>query len=373
MISTGVLHITTARSWRGGEQQVLYLAIALAEEGIRQCIVAPPGSELANRARQAGITVMEVPILGEIDFLAVSRIRRIAREQGYRLLHAHTAKAHSLGLLARRKQSDLRLIVTRRVDFPARPNFLSRKKYQSRFVDRYIAISENVKRILVQDGISAERISVAYSGIDSAKFKKLPDSKYLAHEFGCQGYMILGNVAALVDHKDHRTLLEAVGVLEELTDRSDGPEKHWKLFIVGTGELEGYLKALCDELNLEERVIFTGFRKDIPAFLDLFDVFVMSSKEEGLGTAVLDAMAAGLPVVATAGGGIPEMVDHKKGGLLSPTQGPRKLAESLYYIMSRPGIRKRYGSYNRKRVRDFDFRNTAIQNLEVYKSVLGDE
>ena len=98
----------------------------------------------------------------------------------------------------------------------------------------------------------------------------------------------------------------------------------------------------------------------------------MSSKEEGLGTAVLDAMAAGLPVVSTAGGGIPEMIDHKKGGLLSPVRGPRNLAESLYYIMSRSGIRKRYGSYNRKRVKDFDFRNTALQNLDVYRLVLGE-
>lgn len=372
MISTGVLHITTAKSWRGGEQQVLYLAIALAEEGIQQCIVAPPGSELAARARQAGIQVEEVSILGELDFLASSRIRRIALEKGYGLLHAHTAKAHSIGLLARRNQDKLRLIVTRRVDFPARPNFLSRKKYKSPFVDRYIAISDNVKRILVQDGIQTDRISVAYSGIDSLRFKKLPDATYLRQEFQCEGYMILGNIAALVDHKDHRTLLEAVGILEELTDRSDGPEKHWKLFIVGAGSLEGFLRALCEELHLENRVIFTGFRKDIPAFLNLFDVFVMSSKEEGLGTAVLDAMAAGLPVVATSGGGIPEMVDQKKGGLLSPTQGPRMLAENLFYIMSKPGIRKRYGSYNRKRVKDFDFRNTALQNIKVYRSVLGE-
>ncbi|MBU43055.1 MAG: glycosyl transferase [Spirochaetaceae bacterium] len=372
MISTGVLHITTARSWRGGEQQVLYLALALSEQGIRQCIVAPPGSELSARARQAGLEVAEIPILGELDFLAVRRIRKLALERGYHLLHAHTAKAHSLGLLARKKSDKLKLIVSRRVDFPARQNFLSRKKYQSPYVDRYIAISRNVKRILVADGIDEDRISVAYSGIDSARFQKLPDCQYLRQEFRCEGHLILGNIAALVDHKDHRTLLEAVGVLQELTDRSDGPEKHWKLLIVGEGELEGYLKALCEELHLEDRVIFTGFRKDIPALLNLFDVFVMSSKEEGLGTAVLDAMAAGLPVVSTAGGGIPEMIDHKKGGLLSPVRGPRNLAESLYYIMSRSGIRKRYGSYNRKRVKDFDFRNTALQNLDVYRLVLGE-
>ena len=371
MIPTGVLHLTTARTWRGGEQQVLYLALALSAEGIRQCIVAPHGSELAQRARKEGLDVLELSILGEIDIFAASRIRKYALANDYRLLHAHTAKAHALGLLARKKSDQLRLIVSRRVDFPARPNFLSRMKYQSPFVDRYIAISHNVKKILVQDGISQERISVAYSGIDSLKFKKLPGSSYLRQEFGCEGHMVLGNVAALVDQKDHRTLLEAAGILEELTDRSEGPEHEWKLFIVGQGELETSLKSLCEELHLENRVIFTGFRQDIPAFLDLFDIFIMSSKEEGLGTAVLDAMAAGLPVVATAGGGIPEMIDHQKGGLLSPPRGPRMLAENIYRMMLKSGLRKRYGSYNRKRVKDFDYHNTAMQNLAVYESVLG--
>lgn len=370
MIPTGVLHLTTAKTWRGGEQQVLYLALALSEQGIRQCIVAPPGSELASRARKEGLEVHEITILGELDFLAVRRIRRLALSQDFRLIHAHTAKAHSLGLLARRKSPELKLIVSRRVDFPARQNFLSRKKYQSPFVDRYIAISHNVKRILVQDGIVPERISVAYSGIDSTKFKKLPDSDYLRNEFHCQNCMVLGNVAALVDHKDHRTLLEAAGILEELTDRSEGPEHDWKLIIVGQGELEDMLRALVEELHLENRVIFTGFRQDVAAFLDLFDVFIMSSKEEGLGTAVLDAMAAGLPVVATSGGGIPEMVDHQKGGLLSPPRGPRHLAENIYRMMLKSGLRKRYGSYNRKKVKAFDYRNTALQNLEVYKQVL---
>ncbi|MCB1166642.1 MAG: glycosyltransferase [Leptospiraceae bacterium] len=370
MINTGVLHLTSAKSWRGGEQQVLYLALALAEQGIRQCIVAPPGSQLAVRAREKGLDVWELRIRGEVDIFAARRIREFALQNGFGLLHAHTARAHSIGLLARRKSDKLRLIVSRRVDFPARPNFLSRMKYESPFVDRYIAISRNVARILVSDGIPADRISVAYSGIDSQRFKKLPSSQSLRTEFNLGDAMILGNVAALVDHKDHRTLLEAAGVLLELTERSSGPEKNWKLVIVGEGPLHGFLLSLVQDLDLEERVVFTGFRQDVPAFLDLFDLFIMSSKEEGLGTAVLDAMAAGLPVVATAGGGIPEMVDHKKGGLLSPVGGPRLLAENLYQMMSKSSLRQRYGRYNRRRVKDFDFRATAEQNLAVYQMVL---
>jgi glycosyltransferase involved in cell wall biosynthesis len=368
-----VLHLTTARSWRGGEQQVLYLAMALAEQGIEQSIIAPPGSELSRRAREAGLTVIELRILGELDFLAVWRIRSIARKRGFSIIHAHTARAHSIGLLVRKDQADLKLIVSRRVDFPARPNLLSRLKYQSPFVDRYIAISENVRRILMEDGIDGDRISVAYSGIDTDRFQKLPTADDLEEEFQCKGHLVLGNVAALVDHKDQRTLLEAAGILEELTSRSEGPEKRWKLLIVGDGKLRSFLMALTRELHLEHRVVFTGFRNDVPALLGLFDVFVMSSKEEGLGTSVLDAMAAGLPVVATAGGGIPEMVDHKKGGLLSPVQGPRMLAENIFQLLSRPAMRKRYGSYNRRRVKAFDYRKTAAQNIQVYESVLKDQ
>lgn len=368
--AVSVLHINTAKTWRGGEQQVLYLARFLKEKGIKQLVVGQPGSEMELRCAAFQIPFLSLAMRAEVDFIAARRLAGLARD--YRILHAHTARAHGLGLLAmwmgNLTRAGVRFIVSRRVDFPAAPNFWSRKKYQSPLVHRYVAISKNVERILIADGIGADRISVAYSGVD---VDRSPESAAgLKREFSLpRRCIVLGNVAALVPHKDQATLLHAAATLKRLClDR--GIRRSWRLFIVGDGELFASLLALRDGLGLQEDVVFTGFRQDVGAFLSVFDVFVMSSREEGLGTVVLDAMSQGLPVVATAGGGIPEMVVAGRGGWLSPVGDAAALAGALLQAIEDPARRKRYGEFNRRRARKFSFAETGRRNLEIYREVL---
>lgn len=364
-----VLHLNTAKTWRGGEQQVLYLARFLRDAGVRQIVAGRRNSEMQKRCEAEGIAFVGAGMASELDLLSVFRIIRLVRKEPIRVIHAHTAKAHSIGLLAMKlgglEREGVRFIVSRRVDFRARPGMLSRMKYESPLVHRYVAISENVRRILVEDGIAEDRIRVAYSGIDTERLKDLPDASPLREEFKIPaGTVILGNVAALVDHKDQRTLLQALSLLLE----RDVPS--FLLFIVGEGELREELTALRDRLGLREKVIFTGFRNDVPVFLSLFNIFVMSSKEEGLGTIVLDAMSAGLPVVTTDGGGLPEMIVPEKGGLLSPAQNASALAENIERALRHPDVWKQWGAYNREAVKRFDYRETGRRNLEIYNEVL---
>jgi glycosyltransferase involved in cell wall biosynthesis len=180
---------------------------------------------------------------------------------------------------------------------------------------------------------------------------------------GITNEIILGNVAALVDHKDHRTLLLAMSLLKKESLPA------YKLLIVGDGELKSSLLRLKDELQLDE-VLFLGYRNDVFDLYHLFDVFVMSSKEEGLGTSLLDAMAMGLPIVATAGGGIPEIVVHQKGGLLSPPQNPEALALHLKKMIQDSELRKRFAQFNQKHVQQFHYENTGKETLKLYKKVL---
>lgn len=365
-----VLHVNTAKTWRGGEQQVLYLARFLHERGIRQLVVGQPGSEMERRCAEAGIPFSPLSMRGEIDILAAWRLAGLARH--YRILHAHTARAHGLGLLAMRlgglEKAGVRFIVSRRVDFPAGSNFLSRRKYLSPLIRRYVAISQNIQRVLISDGIPPERISVAYSGVDTDQ--KPEGVAGLKHEFSLPSRcIVLGNIAALVPHKDQTTLLNAAAELKQLNLQNKKPLS-WRLFIIGDGELMPALLQLRQSLGLEKEVLFTGFRKDVGAFLSLFDVFVMSSREEGLGTVVLDAMSRGLPVVATAGGGIPEMVVSGRGGWLSPVGDAGSLGRALFQAIEDGDRRKRYGVFNRKRAQRFSYKETGKQNLEIYREVL---
>ena len=374
-----VLHLNTARTWRGGERQVWFLARALARRGIFQWVVGRPGSELERRCREANLPFHAIAMRGEWDLLAVRQLRAFAREQNINILHAHTSRAHGLGLMAVRRLPGTRFVVSRRVDFPAGKNWFSRRKYLSPLIAAYVAISENVRQVLIADGVAPERIHIAYSGIDLSRFAPLSgealresesNQAALRREFELDTApppIVLGNVAALVDHKDQRTLLHALARLREIS------QIPFRCLIFGEGELRGELEKLAADLQLgPEHLRFAGFRDGIDDAYRIFDIFVMSSKEEGLGTAVLDAMAYGLPVAATRGGGIPEMIVDEEGGLLAPVGDAPALAKALARLLESETLRQQMGAYNQERVKQFGTEATCQATLAVYERVLAD-
>ena len=157
-----------------------------------------------------------------------------------------------------------------------------------------------------------------------------------------EGSPVVGNVAALTDHKDHGTLLEAAR--EVVRERPDV-----RFVIVGEGERRAELEALRRRLGLEGHVIFAGFRHDLDRLLPAFDVFCLSSHQEGLGTSLLDAMAFGRPIVATAAGGIPDAVEDGVTGCLVPVRDAAALARSLLALIADPSRRTEMGARGRQR------------------------
>ena len=371
-----ILHLNPTKSWRGGEQQTLYLAQFLkTQKDVQQYVCCFPNSVLEQQCKNEHIPVFPLRVLGEWDIFAAKQLAEFIKKHQIQIVHAHTARAHTIALLAKKfaqKQSSFKLLVSRRVDFSIKKsrwawiNQITSKKYFSERIDYYIAISQKVKEILIEDGIPESKIHVVYSGIDLNRFKNKPSKEkieQLKKTIGITNELILGNVAALVDHKDHKTLLLAMSLLKKESLPS------YKLLIVGDGELKSPLTRLKDKLQLDN-VLFLGYRNDVFDLYHLFDIFVMSSKEEGLGTSLLDAMAIGLPIVATAGGGIPEIVVHQKGGLLSPPQNPEALALHLKKLIQNPELRKRFAQFNQKHVQQFHYENTGKETLKLYKKVL---
>jgi len=369
-----IMHLNTARDWRGGERQVLNLALALRDLGVEQLVVCPPNSDLSRRLEENNLPWRAVYMGGELDPFAPRRLEKVAREFQADIVHAHTARAHAHAFRLKKRMPELKLVVSRRVDFPVRPNYFSRKKYLSPLVDRYIAISRRVREVLIEDGISPEKIGLVYSALDYESYASVPSADSLRLEFSLKNNeLLLANVAALTAHKDQKTLLSAIALLPEPGEKIRGKKfPEYRFFILGEGELREALtnQAKASGLLDSGRLIFTGFRSDALVFYRLIDVYVMSSSEEGLGTAVLDALAFGLPVVSTAGGGIPEMVDPGKGGLLSPVGDPEKLAENLTALMLDPAARRRMGAYNLKKVKQFGISSLGRGTLENYRLVL---
>ena len=360
-----ILHINTERTWRGGEQQTLYLMLALKERGIFCHLVCQPDSPMAQKAGEAGLAVFPVFMRGEADPIACYRIRKLIKKYEYDLLHSHTSHAHTLAFFASVGAKVCRL-VTRRVDFSIfRHRFLglSGIKYRS-MADYYIAISRKIKDVMVADGVAAKRISVVHSGVDLQRFAGT-SGDHLITEFNLDpDEKVVINVAHLAGHKGQQFLVRAVpGVLEKIPGI--------RFFIVGKGELLAELKALAASLGIAHKLVFTGFRGDVGAFYKIADLFVMSSVQEGLGTAALDALAAGMPVVAANSGGIPEIIrDGETGRLVAPSS-PEALAEGIIDMLTHPELAGRMAARGREMVAErFSIEAMAEKNLAVYRMLL---
>jgi glycosyltransferase involved in cell wall biosynthesis len=320
---------------------------------------------MEKKALEAGVEVFPIAMRGEADLPASLRIRKLISRHGYDIVHSHTSHAHSLVFFASLGCRTCRL-VTRRVDFSIfRNRFLPISGIKYRFMaDYYIAISHKIKKVMVNDGIAADRIFVVHSGIDLQRFVRVAGD-HLVEEFSLKpDERVVINVAHLAGHKGQKYLVRAIPhVLAAL------PKV--RFFIIGEGELMAELQALSDSLGLKQALIFTGFRKDVGAFYQIADLFVMSSVQEGLGTAVLDALALGKPVVAANAGGIPEIIRDGETGRLVAAADPQALAQGIVEMLTHKDQAQRMAGRGQALVQEqFSIDAMVENNLAVYRQLL---
>ncbi len=348
-----VVHVASGREWRGGQRQVWLLARELARlDGVEQVVVTGAQTELARRLRLDGIPIREVAWSAGLDPRVIPAVMAEARGN-QAVLHAHDAHATTLAGVAS-WLSGIPFVTTRRVDFPLRhPAMWKRAR-------RVIAISHAVSDVLVDGGVRPERIAIIPSGI-AVEVTRAAAPMGIRHRLGlAPDAMVAANVAALVGHKDHTTLLRTAAVLRERL-----PTLHW--VVAGDGPLRHPMERLREELGLTACVHFLGHIPDPAGLIVDADVFVMSSSQEGLGTAVLDAMAAGTPVASTAAGGLPDLLGDG-AGLLVPTGDFSALAHAVQRILEDATLRSTLVTRAQAVVPRFTSRRMAEDALSVYRS-----
>ena len=361
--ATTVLHIDTERGWRGGERQVLWLAQALDPTRYRSVVAARPGEPLATRAAASGIPVIPLRPAGEFDLLAAWRLRSALRSGEVAVVHAHTAHAVALAAVATIGTS-VRVVVTRRVDFRLGSRAASRWKYDR--ADALIAISRAVADVMVASGIARSRITVIPSGIDLARRIDRVSDDVIGAMGVRRGSPLVVNVAQFVPHKDPLTFVDAIAAA-----RTRVPDL--QALMVGDGPLLESARAAINRLGLTDTLHLVGYRTDADAILAAADVVALSSREEGLGTVLLDALSLGKPIAATTAGGIPEIVTADCG-LLTPVGDGRALGDAIASLLSEvradPTRRAAYAASARARAEMFSMARTAERTAEVYEKVL---
>ena len=359
------IHVDTARTWRGGQRQVLLTILGLRELGHRALLVAHPEGELAQRASE-GHDLIRLAPRTEVDLHAGWKLSRIIKDLKPDVVHAHdphAVAAASLALSFMTSGKCPALIASRRVAFHLKGNAFSRWKYHQ--VDCFVAASEAIHQMLIEDGIDRDRVVTVYEGIDLHRVQAEPTANIHAELWLPTHAPVVGAVGALTQEKGHKYLIDAAAlVVREVPDA--------RFVILGEGELRPALERQIKELHLDKHVLLPGFRADILSFIRSFDLFVMSSLAEGLGTSLLDAMALSKATVASDTGGIPEVVSHGKTGLLVPPREHRALATAISELLKDQERRERMGSAGLERIkRLFTAERMVEKTLGVYRAHAG--
>lgn len=362
--SMTVLHISTPDSWRGGEQQLFYLMEELEQKGIQQYVFCRKNGELYQRAKDKSFNVIAYPKIKGLSLKAAYRIKELCESLNIQVIHTHDSKAHTLALLAGflfRNASSI--VVSRRVDFPIGKSFFSRFKYNYSKVSKIICVSDAIQEVMKPSIRDKNKLCTVHSGIDLSRFDGLSKGNELRTKFGISvNEFLIGNTSALAPHKDYFTWVDTA----EILIKSNFPSKY---VIMGDGPLMSEIQDYVRAKNLNEYIFFNGFEKNILPLLKELDLFLITSTTEGLGTSILDAFACKVPVVGTKAGGIPELVQHQKTGLLSPIKNATDLAENVQQILTNSELKNTLLSNAYSLLGEFSKSATAEKTLSIYREI----
>ncbi len=330
--------------------------------------VAEPDTPLHRQVRALGIVTHAVPARHAWDPTCVGALRRLLDRLEIDLLHSHDHRTNLIALLAARRRST-RLIAT--MHQPLRRHWWLRhweivdERVLRRF-DRVLPVAEAIRREFVQryPQLAARAVTVL-NGVDVSRFQTPADAAAIRHEFGLPPDALLClNIGRFQADKDLACLIQAARLVAPKR-----PDIRWLL--AGRGPLEGELRALVRRHRLEDRVLFAGFRTDVPALLAAADVFVVSSVSEGLSVAILEAMSAGRAIIATSVGGTPEAIEHERTGLLIQPRSPQELADAVVRLADDAPLRAELAARARQRAADrFSVASMVRQIEEVYESLV---
>lgn len=357
-----VVHVETGRHLYGGALQACYLAAGLRRYGVESLVVCPPDSAVARRAAASGVPVHALPMAGDLDLAFVWRLRHLLDRERPDLVHLHSRRgADVLGALAARL-ADVPVVLSRRVDNPE-PRLWGRIKY--RFCDRVIAISGPIGTALQRAGVPPDRIRCIPSAVEAEVYRVPCRDAWFRDDLDLsESDRPCGVIAQLIPRKGHRHLIAALPAILAREPRA-------RFIFFGRGPQRAALHRLCRETGVAHAVRFAGFRDDLPACLACLELVVHPAEMEGLGVALLQAAAAGLPVVAAAAGGVQEVVESGVTGFLVPPGEPAALAEAVLRVLADRALARRLGAAARRRVTEnYSVDTMVARNLAVYRELV---
>jgi glycosyltransferase involved in cell wall biosynthesis len=343
---TRIAHVNVARGYRGGERQTELLIRALQGTALSQVLVARRGAPLTHRLADTAVE------LRRVGGGTVSVARATA---GVDLIHVHEGRS-VYGAYVRSFLSGTPYVVTRRVDNPIRPHWIAHRAY--RRASYVAAVAPQVANV-VRSYDAGIRVAVVHSASSGLRVDEL-SAKAIRDTY--PGKFIVGHVGALDnDQKGQEYIIAVARMLEH-------SHPDLQFLLVGGGDDEAMLKSLAVGLR---NLAFTGFVDNVGDYLAAFDMFVLPSNREGIGSILLDAMDRGLPVIASRVGGVPDIVHDDENGILIDAGRVDQLRSAIIELRNAPERRRTLGENGREFARQFSADAMAGKYIEIYRTVLG--
>jgi glycosyltransferase involved in cell wall biosynthesis len=369
-----VLQVTRGAIWGGGERHVLALLEGFRGRSVRLSLAVFGEGRLAEEARRLGVTVHCLAKRFRGDPRPLLGLVRTVKRHGVDIVHTHMPSGNVYGRLAARLVPGTGLVSTLHyIDREALP-FLNPVLQRILFdgdirmaamCDRIVSTSEHLRKTLVARGMSGRKIVTILNGVNLAALP--PDGRAgpaLREGLGIpSGVPVVGIVGRLVPVKNHALFLRTARAVLDRGARA-------AFVIVGDGPLRQPLRELCRELGLLDHVVFAGFRSDVMELLTAFDLCVLTSNSETSAYGVSEPMAVGRPVVATAVGGVTELVEDRVDGWLCPAGDAAALADGVCTLLADPAAAARMGERAARKVRERLSLDGQVARLEeVYRAV----
>jgi len=368
-----VLYLITS-TFLGGAEKILYETVKgmnNKEFNLFVCSLKRKG-EFAQKIESEGVEVISLEATDKSvfhsmieSFKTLFRLINILRAKKVDILHCFLFRANLLGRIAGRLTGVPIIISSVRTPEVEKRYQLTLDRITSFMVDRYTAVSEAVREYSIEHGISQEKILTIYNGVSLNNGSPFINGLELKKIFGIKAdESVIVTIGRLRVEKGHRFFLKSMVKVREKIPAI-------KALIVGKGKEEEKLKRYSQKLGLDDHVIFTGEREDISEIIQIVDVFVLPSLWEGMPNVLLEAMAAGKPVVATKVGGIPELVVHEETGILVHPEDSSALANAILDLLQDKLKAKKMGEAGRVRVEEhFNISRMVEKTENLYRELL---
>jgi len=350
---------------------VLALSRRLLARGYRVELAAHPGQPYIEPFRQAGITVHELGIGGKGDILAPCKLAGLLRSRDIDIVHSHTRPADLAAYIAT-KIIGKPLVITQHGNINLDRETLTRRHDVFAFgynvvlrgATKVAAVCQATKQELLQQcRVSPRHIQVIYNGIEQSSPVNGRTRERVRADLGINQNAVVAIITGSLKWKGHETLLSA---LASITAQAP----NLLLLVAGTGPQEPALRQQATQLGIANLVRFLGFRQDIPDLLSASDIFVLPSRSEAFPISILEAMTAGLPVVASDIGGIPEQVEDGVTGLLVTPGDVDELTHAISRLIGNQELRRQIGEKGRDKVRQFTLERMVDGYISLYNQVL---